>query len=157
MKEKNETLLRIIDEQIAVERDTLKELIEAEESAGETAVQLIYLEMRLDTWKHIKFLEGVKDLLQSTPCDEWSAKVQRYVDRVKLERKLKSLRERENSMANLLDQALEVVDDPIAKVMLLHLRDDENRHVEDLEEMIKIVQAMPLQPKKPEVGSKTVC
>ena len=71
-------IIDIMREQITVEQETLDRLVRLEEEAKETVVRLAFMELRLDTWKHIKFLEGMIEHLTSTPCDEWSAKVARY-------------------------------------------------------------------------------
>ena len=157
MSDKSEKLEKIINEQIEVEKQTLTELLEAEETAAETAVKLLYMEMRLDTWKHIKFLEGVRDLITKVPCSDWSEKVQRYVDRVKVERKLREIQSRESRMSELLTQALGVIEDPFATLLLTHLKEDEDRHVEDLEQMCRIIQTLPLQKPGTRLGSEDKC
>ncbi|TFG09164.1 hypothetical protein EU538_05860 [Candidatus Thorarchaeota archaeon] len=151
------TLINTLRNQISIENEALEELAELENQAAETAVRLVYLDLRLDTWKHIKFLEGVIDALTVTPCDEWSAKVQRYVDRVKMERKMRSLMSKETSMAKLASEAAEHMDDPIGRFLLEHLAEDEKRHEENLENVISIVKQLPLQSKKGEKGTDIVC
>jgi len=99
-------LIEIMRDQIKVEQDTLNRLVRLEEDSKETVVRLAFMELRLDTWKHIKFLEGMIEHLTTTPCDEWSAKVGRYTGRVRLEREINSLTKYENEMVNLLDKAI---------------------------------------------------
>ncbi|MHA2228769.1 MAG: hypothetical protein ACXABL_06135, partial [Candidatus Thorarchaeota archaeon] len=79
MTQSDQKLIDILSKQIDVEKRALDKLIKAEEEAEETAVRLVFMEMRLDTWKHVKFLEGMVEMLNVTPCDEWAAKVNRYV------------------------------------------------------------------------------
>ncbi|TFF91042.1 hypothetical protein EU545_05930 [Candidatus Thorarchaeota archaeon] len=150
-------LINILREQIEIEEKTLEELSELEDSASETAVRLVYLDLRLDTWKHVKFLEGVIETLTTTPCDQWSAKGQRYVDRVKMERKMRGLMSNETSMAKLAGKAASLMDDPIGSFLMAHLAEDERRHEENLEQVISIVKQLPLQPKKGEKGTDIVC
>ena len=150
-------LIEILESQIEVEKATLKEVAELEDDVTEPSVKLVLMSMRLDTWKHQKFLEGVVQILNETPCDLWSEKVQRYVDRVKLERKVSSLREQEASMIDYLGKAINLMSDPVGSMLLEHLRDDEQRHDEDLEKLIRIIQQSPLQPKKAEKGSDIEC
>jgi rubrerythrin len=115
------------------------------------------MDLRLDTFKHIKFLEGMVELLNTTPCDEWSAKVGRYAGRVKLERELTTLRKDENEMVVLLEKAINMVDDPIAKLLLSHMKEEEKSHYTDLEKLVKLIQKAPLQSKKGEKGTDIVC
>ena len=97
-------IISIFRQQIDVEKKTLDKLVILEEEAKETAVRLAFMDLRLDTWKHMKFLEGMIELLTTTPCDEWSAKVGRYAGRIKLERELEVLINDENEMVSLLDR-----------------------------------------------------
>jgi hypothetical protein len=128
-----------------------------EEEATETAVRLAFMNLRLDTWKHVKFLEGLIELLETTPCDEWSAKVGRYAGRIKLEREVTKLAGREQEMIDLLDKALDLVEDPIAKLMIQHLRAEEGEHFEDLEKLVDVIKQAPLQSKKGQKGTDIVC
>jgi hypothetical protein len=157
LSETDAEIISILDEQIDVEQETLEKLVRLEEDSKETAVRLVFLELRLDTWKHIKFLEGMKEMLTTTPCDQWSAKVGRYTGRVKLERELESLISDEEQMANLLDRALDKIGDPIARLLLEHMKDEETRHNRDLIELSRLIQLAPLQAKKGEKGTDIVC
>jgi hypothetical protein len=115
------------------------------------------MELRLDTWKHVKFLEGMIEMLTTAPCDTWSAKIQRYVDRVKLERMIDSLVQEEDMMAELYGEALAEINDPIAELLLLHLKETEERHSQDLKKIVRIIQTAPLQSVKAEKGNDIVC
>lgn len=150
-------LIEILESQIEVEKSTLTELSELENEVSEPSVRLALMSMRLDTWKHQKFLEGVVQILNETPCDLWSEKIQRYVDRVKLERKVGDLRDQEASMIDYLGKAINLMSDPVGKLLLEHLRDDELRHDKDLEKLIRIIQQSPLQSKRAEKGTDIVC
>ncbi|MHA1949392.1 MAG: hypothetical protein ACXAAO_02960 [Candidatus Thorarchaeota archaeon] len=150
-------VIEVLNEQIQVEQSTLEKLVKLEEDSKETAVRLVFLDLRMDTFKHIKFLEGMKELLTTTPCDEWSAKVGRYAGRVKLERELISLAKEEDKMILLLEKTLEKVSDPIAKMLLEHLKEEESSHSKDLRELVQIIKMSPLQPKKGEKGTDIVC
>ncbi|MGY5877013.1 MAG: hypothetical protein RTU30_14780, partial [Candidatus Thorarchaeota archaeon] len=136
---------------------TLTKLAEAEDSAKETAVRLVFLEMRLDSYKHKKFLEGLIEMLQETPCDKWSAKIDRYIDRVKLHKQLEEFLQDEGEMLDLVEQAIPLMDDKIGEMLLTHLKDDEQKHNKDLKELVKIIQQIPLQTVKGEKGSDIVC
>jgi bacterioferritin (cytochrome b1) len=150
-------VIEIFESQIKVEQRALDKLVKLEEDAKETAVRLAFMDLRLDTWKHIKFLEGMIELLTTTPCDEWSAKVGRYAGRVKLERELEILRKDEDKMIELLNKAIDKVGDPIATLLLNHLKDEEKSHSVDLQKLVKLIKQAPLQSKKGEKGSDIVC
>ncbi len=140
-------LIEIMKDQIEVEQETLNRLVKLEEDSKETVVRLAFMELRLDTWKHIKFLEGMIEHLTTTPCDEWSAKVGRYAGRVRLEREIDSLIKDENEMVKLLDKALAKINDPVAQLMMENLRNEENSHREYLADWVKVIQQAPLQSK----------
>ncbi|MFX1579838.1 MAG: hypothetical protein ACFFBJ_09350 [Promethearchaeota archaeon] len=150
-------LSTILLEQIDVEKDTLQKLAESQKGIQETAVRLIFKEMEYDTAKHVQFLESIIKMLETTPCDEWSAKVQRYADRVRLKRDLESFIEQESRMIGLLEEALEKIEDPLARFLLLHLKEDEESHHADLKELVRLIQLQPLQRVKGEKGTDIVC
>lgn len=150
-------IIAIMNDQIVVEKETLNRLIKLEEDAKETVVRLAFMELRLDTWKHVKFLEGMIEHLTTTPCDEWTAKVGRYTGRVKLEREIDLLISDESKMVKLLDKALAKIEDPIALLLMENLRDEENSHLEYLSRWVKVIQQSPLQSKKGEKGTDIVC
>jgi hypothetical protein len=60
-------IIDIFKQQIEVENKTLEKLVKLEEEAKETAVRLAFMDLRLDTWKHVKFLEGMIELISSSP------------------------------------------------------------------------------------------
>lgn len=157
MSEADSEVIDIFRTQIALEQKTLDRLVKLEEDAKETAVRLAFMDLRLDTWKHIKFLEGMIELLTTTPCDEWSAKVGRYAGRVKLERELVILRKDEDKMTDLLGKAIMKVNDPIANLLLEHLKEEEISHSKDLQKLVKLIQQSPLQSKKGVKGTDIVC
>jgi len=152
-----EQIIDVLNDQISVEKQTLDKLVKLEEEARETAVRLAFMELRLDTWKHMKFLEGMIELLSTSPCDEWSAKVARYAGRVKLEREIKGLMKDEGEMTKLLQQAIKKVNDPIAILLLQHMKDEENTHLDDLAKLGKIIKQAPLQTKKGKKGTDIIC
>ncbi|MHA2021383.1 MAG: hypothetical protein ACW96N_06685 [Candidatus Thorarchaeota archaeon] len=157
MTEADEKLIGLMKQQIEVEKRNLNALAEAENEARETAVRLALMNMRLDTWKHQKFLEGMIEMLTTTPCDEWSAKVGRYAGRVKLERDLEEFLNDENDMIKLAGEALDLVNDPLAAFLLEKLREEEERRYGEIEELVKLIKQAPLQSKKGEKGTDVVC
>ncbi len=157
MSSADSKLIETLQKQIKVEERTLNKLAKIEDEISETAVKLVFMELRLDSWKHQKFLEGILDILKHTPCDEWSAKVQRYIDRVKLEKTIESLVEEEQEMEELAATALKATTDPVAQFLLEHLRKDERNHREELEALIRLIKTSPLQTKKGEKGTDIVC
>ncbi len=157
MESTDAQLVEILEKQIEVEDNTLAKISEAESTVTETAVRLVFLEMRLDSYKHKKFLEGLVDILKETPCDTWSAKIQRYIDRVKLKRQLEELITEEKEMLHLTREAIRLMNDNIGEILLTHIMEDEERHTKDLAEIVRIVQTLPLQTVKGEKGSDIVC
>jgi len=157
MSSDSEKIADLLRQQIEVEQRTLGQLMQAEQEASEPAVKLVFMDVRLDTAKHAQFLQGIVDLLDQTPCDEWSAKVQRYADRVKLGRKLRDIVTEEGSMSDLVSRALKLTDDRIAQLLLTHLKEDEQKHSKTLSEIARSIQTMPLQSKKGQKGTDIVC
>ncbi len=150
-------LRETLQKQIDVEKRTLNKLAEAEDQVKETAVRLLFMELRLDSWKHQKFLEGIVEMMDSTPCDKWSAKVQRYVDRVKIQRTIEALISEEQEMESLASESLNATTDPVAHFLLEHLKQDETHHKHELEQLVKLITKSPLQTIKGEKGTDIVC
>jgi len=150
-------IAELLKQQIEVEKRTLDIIKKAEESSAEMAVKLVFMDVRLDTAKHAQFLQGIVDMLDEIPCDQWSAKVQRYVDRVNLQRKLKDIVAEEDSMTDLVSKALKLTNDKIAQLLLTHLKEDEQKHSRNLSEIARFIQTRPLQSKKGEKGTDIVC
>lgn len=150
-------IVEILAQQIEVEKMTLDKLIKFEEDARETAVRLAFMDLRLDTWKHVKFLEGMIELINTSPCDEWSAKVARYSGRIKLERELKGLITDERDMVKLIQKAIEKINDPIASLLLEHMKEEEESHRDDLGKLVSLIKQAPLQAKKGQKGTDIVC
>ncbi len=150
-------IIDILTEQINVEKRTLDKLVRLEEDAKETAVRLVFMELRLDSWKHMKFLEGLIELLNTVPCDEWSAKVARYSGRVKLEREIKDLIEDQGEMIELLHKVGGKIDDPLGELLIQHIKDDEISHRDDLSKLVTLIKQTPLQSKKGQKGTDIVC
>ncbi|MHA1906955.1 MAG: hypothetical protein ACW98Y_06650 [Candidatus Thorarchaeota archaeon] len=157
MSSSDSKLIETLQKQIEVEERTLNMLSKAEDEVSETAVKLVFMELRLDSWKHQKFLEGIIEILKDTPCDAWSAKVQRYIDRVKLQKTIEALVEEEKEMEALAEESLRNTKDPVAQFLLRHLKEDETHHRQELEELIRLINSAPLQSKKAEKGSDIVC
>ncbi|MFW9834819.1 MAG: hypothetical protein ACFFEK_12545 [Candidatus Thorarchaeota archaeon] len=157
MSESEIEVIEIMRDQIKVEQEALDRLVKLEEASKETAVRLAFMQLRLDTWKHIKFLEGMIEYMTTTPCDEWSAKVGRYAGRIKLEREIDSLITSENDMVKYLNQALEKINDPIPQFLLGNLRKEEEGHQKNLAEWVRIIKQAPLQSKKGQKGTDIVC
>ncbi|MEM2142439.1 MAG: hypothetical protein QXS20_01390 [Candidatus Thorarchaeota archaeon] len=148
-----ETVMR----QIEIEKSIIQQILQAEKEAEDTAVKLVYTDVRMDSEKHVRFLEVLLELMDKTPCDEWSAKIDRYIDRVKLERTLQSMKQKENEMSELSEKLVEMINDPLGRFLVTHLSEDEKRHESDLEELIKLVKTAPLQPKRAKKGSDIKC
>jgi len=157
MSIENRKITDLLRQQIEVEKRTLEVITEAENESSEMAVKLVFMDVRLDTAKHAQFLQGIVDLLDQTPCDQWSAKVQRYIDRIKLERKLKDIVAQEDSMTDLISKALKLTNDRIAQLLLTHLKEDEQKHSKNLSEIARFIQMLPLQSKKGQKGTDIVC
>lgn len=154
---KDQEIIKILEAQIEVEKRTLDRISKLEEGAREVAVRLAFMDLRLDTFKHIKFLEGMIEHINTVPCDEWSAKVARYSGRFKLGRELEAIIADESEMIDLLDKALAEINDPIAKLMLGHMKDEEKSHNRDLKELATLIKQTPLQAKKGQKGTDIQC
>ena len=61
----HEDLVRIIEEQIGIEKESVASFAETEQRVGTGIAKLLLCEMRMDSQKHASILEGVLETLKS--------------------------------------------------------------------------------------------
>ena len=65
--EPHEDLLKLIEEQIGIEKESVARLAETEQRAGTGTAKLLLREMRMDSQKHASILEEVLETLKEHP------------------------------------------------------------------------------------------
>ncbi|MFB0523377.1 MAG: ferritin family protein [Candidatus Bathyarchaeia archaeon] len=143
-------LVNMIQAQIKLEKDTTRKVREMEEATGNLAAKLLLAEMRLDTEKHAKILQTMLDLmkqreagmpikthLDATTIKLWDAKIDSYVDTLVVKKMLEDHVKVETDMLKHVEKEMKKTDDEALKVLFKHIADDEKKHHEIMETILK--------------------
>jgi hypothetical protein len=93
--ELHEDLLKLIEEQIGIEKDSVATFAETEQRVGTGIAKLLLREMRMDSQKHASILEGVLETLQTlkghpSPNSSWQKASDRFIDPLVVKREIVS-------------------------------------------------------------------
>jgi len=143
-------LVNMIQAQIKLEEDTTRRVRELEEATGNLAAKLLLAEMRLDTEKHAKILQTMLDLMKQrevgmpikTHLDAatiklWDAKIDSYVETVVVKKMLEDHVKVETEMLKHVEKEMKKTDDEALKLLFKHIADDEKKHHEIMETILK--------------------
>jgi len=143
-------LVNLIQAQIKLEKDTTRKVRELEEATGNLAAKLLLAEMRLDTEKHAKILQTMLDLmtqreagmptkthLDATTISLWDAKIDSYVDTLVVKKMLEDHVKVEMDMLKHVEKEMKKTDDEALKLLFKHIADDEKKHHEIMETILK--------------------
>ena len=140
----------MIQAQIKLEKDTTRKVRELEEATGNLAAKLLLAEMRLDTEKHAKILQTMLDLMKQrdagmpikTHLDAgtiklWDAKIDSYVETLVVKKMLEDHVKVETDMLKHVEKEMKETDDEALKLLFKHIADDEKKHHEIMETILK--------------------
>jgi len=143
-------LVNMIQAQIKLEKDTTRKVRELEEATGNLAAKLLLAEMRLDTEKHAKILQTMLDLMKQrdagmpikTHLDAgtiklWDAKIDSYVETLVVKKMLEDHVKVETDMLKHVEKEMKETDDEALKLLFKHIADDEKKHHEIMETILK--------------------
>ncbi|MFQ5831985.1 MAG: ferritin family protein [Candidatus Thorarchaeota archaeon] len=130
-----EELTKILDYQIEIEEKAIQAYEEAMEMIGNFAFKLVFEELLMDSRKHKRIFEVIKQTL-TIPPSEWDLAVSRrigeYISPIELEEHIKL----EEDMINTLKKQIKTMKDETIKRLLEHVLEDENRHHSVLKKLI---------------------
>ncbi|MFW9794221.1 MAG: ferritin family protein, partial [Candidatus Thorarchaeota archaeon] len=122
--------------QIKIEEKAIKAYEDAMEMISNFAFKLVFEELLMDSRKHKKIFEVLKENLTLPPSD-WdlavSQKIGEYVSPIELEKHIKL----EEGMIEVLKKQTKTVKDSTIRRLLEHVLEDENRHHSVLKKLIK--------------------
>jgi rubrerythrin len=131
----HDKLSKMLDQQIAIEEKAIKAYEEAMEMIGNFAYRLIFEELLMDSMKHKRIFEVIKQNLALPPSD-WdlamSKRIGEYISPIELEKHIKL----EEGMINTLKKQTKTVKDETIRHLLEHVLEDENRHHSVLKKLI---------------------
>ncbi|UCE44117.1 MAG: hypothetical protein JSV57_01085 [Candidatus Bathyarchaeota archaeon] len=140
-------LVDLIQAQIKLEKATAEKIKKLEEATSNLAAKLFLAEMRFDTEKHAKILRTMLDILKQKELKKasrtlWDTKIHSYVDAVAAKRMLEDHVKVETNMLKHVEEEMKKAEDDALKLLLKHIADDEKKHHEILETILKKAFAM---------------
>ncbi|MFW9800113.1 MAG: ferritin family protein [Candidatus Thorarchaeota archaeon] len=128
-------LTKMLEHQIGIEEKAIKAYEDAMDMIGNFAFRLVFEELLMDSKKHKRIFEVIKESL-TIPASEWdlamSQRIGKYVSPIELERHIKL----EEGMINTLKKQIKTIKDETIRRLLEHVLEDENRHHSVLKKLI---------------------
>ena len=140
--ELHEDLVKLIEEQIGIEKESVAMFAETEQRVGTGIAKLLLREMRMDSQKHASILEGVLETLETlkehpTPYFSSQEATHRFIDPIVVKREIEKHKDLTKSMQAHLANEMRKTKDETILALLTHLAQDERRHNEILDTIAK--------------------
>ena len=137
--ETRERVIELIRKQIEIERENVRQVKETEKKIDNAAAKLSLLEIRLDSQKHADILNGILKVLSGVPPSKtlWEYRIESYIDPFVVKRELESHVKREDEMLKHVEEEIKQTKDEGLKLLLQHIADDERKHHDILEAIVK--------------------
>ena len=133
-----QTLIELLKEQLQIEKNFVVEVDSEIESVHNVAARLLLLETKKDSEKHALIIEGILQTVkkgESKPL--WDTLQDSYVDKMVVRRKLENHVKTETAMMEHIEKELKEAKDEGIRLLLKHIADDEKKHHEILQTVIK--------------------
>ena len=133
--EPHEDLVKLIEEQIGIEKESVARFAETEQRVATGTAKLLLYEMRMDSQKHASILEAVLETLKGhpSPSPSWQKAFDRFVDPMVVKREIENHKALAKSMQAHIAREMSKTKDETILALLGHLAQDERRHNEILE------------------------
>jgi len=137
--ETRERLIELIRKQIEIEEDNVRQVSETEKKVDNAAAKMCLLEIQLDSQKHADILNGILEVLRGVPPSKtlWEHRIESYIDPFVVKRELESHVKREDEMLKHVEEEIKQTKDEGIKLLLQHIADDERKHHDILEAIVK--------------------
>jgi len=134
-----EKLIQLIKEQIEIEKENVRQVNETEKKVDSAAAKLSLLEIRLDSQKHADIFNGILEVLSGVPASKtlWERRIDSYIDPFVVKRELESHIKREDEMLKHVEEEIKQTKDEGLKLLLQHIADEERKHHDILEAIVK--------------------
>lgn len=129
-------LLEFIERAIKIEEQAVKLYKETSDKADNAAVKLILDELGMDSGKHAKMYKTIERVLKETPYSFADFHKEKYVDKLLGREELSRHIKIEEKMIEILEEQLNITEQPTVKAILEHILEDERRHHKVLKEVI---------------------
>ncbi len=148
-----QNFLEMVQTQIKWEKATARKIRKFEKATANLAAKLFLAEMRLDSEKHAKILQTMVDLLELSGSEKlemeassiimreerplWDMRIRSYVDTQAAKKILEDHVEVETKMLRHIQEEMKKTDDEALNLLLKHIADDEKKHHEIMEIILK--------------------
>lgn len=132
----HEELLKMIARQIKVENQAVELYQKTAKTVENAAVKLIIDELGMDSGKHAKMYETIERVLKKQPYSFKDFHEEKWTDKLVAKRDLKQHIDIEAKMIELLQEEIQMVQQPTIKAILEHILEDEKRHHKVLMQII---------------------
>jgi rubrerythrin len=135
----HEDPMKLIQEQIGIEKESVARFAETEQRLGTDNAKLLLFEMRMDSQKHASILEAVLETLKGHPSanSSWQKAFDGFVDPIVVRREIEKHKDLAKSMQAHLHREMSKTKDETMLALLGHLVEDERRHNEILDTIAK--------------------
>lgn len=133
-----QTLVELLKEQLQIEKNFVVAVDSEIESVHNVAARLLLLETKKDSEKHALIIEGILQTVkkgESKPL--WDTLQDSYVDKMVVRRNLENHVKTETAMMEHIEKELKEAKDEGIRLLLKHIADDEKKHHEILQTVIK--------------------
>jgi len=133
-----QTLVELLKEQLQIEKNFVVAVDSEIESVHNVAARLLLLETKKDSEQHALIIEGILQTVkkgESKPL--WDTLQDSYVDKMVVRRKLENHVKTETAMMEHIEKELKEAKDEGIRLLLKHIADDEKKHHEILQTVIK--------------------
>ena len=137
--ELHEDLVKLIEEQIGIEKESVTLFAGTEQRVGTGIAKLLLREMRMDSQKHASILEEVLETLKGhpSPNSSWQKASDRFIDPLVVKREIEKHKDLTKSMQAHLAREMSKTKDETILALLGHLAQDERRHNDILDAIAK--------------------
>lgn len=132
-----EDSISMLEKQVSLETKNAESLKESIEMADNLMARTVMEIVKMDSEKHATLFEGLAAALREKPQEIWTYRIEKYVDRMLLFKRLEEHIEREEEMMKWLQEEMGMTEDEGLKAILEYVLDDENKHHKMLSEVVE--------------------
>jgi rubrerythrin len=135
----NTELIRMLKAHKKFEANMVDLVASLEGKVHTRAAKLLLVEMRLDSRKHEAIIDEVLNALEDKPQPQylWEARIESYVDMQFMKMELEKHMQLESDMLRDTEEEIKETRDEALKTLLTHMAEDEKKHHQNLELIIK--------------------
>ncbi|MDH5783058.1 MAG: hypothetical protein OEZ35_05275 [Candidatus Bathyarchaeota archaeon] len=128
----------LIQKQKKAEKSMVKAVKALEEKVHNAAARLLLAELRLDSTKHANICQEILNVTKGIkPAKLWDARIESYVDMLVVKKELEKHIKLEEKMLKDVEKMIGETEDEAIKLLLTHIVEDEKKHHENIQLIIR--------------------